>query len=89
MKDKSTKTIQKGESSRSLPFHLFLLKFIYNYSYWSKITYFPIYVWTEGHIPFRCFTGVINTGKTPKGSTSARLRDDQSTNKTVYCIMTI
>ncbi len=38
-------------------------------------TFLYYYVWTEGHIPFRCFTGIVHTGKTPYGSTLARQWD--------------
>ncbi len=56
--EKSATRERRGRTL-NLPLHSHLLYFIYYYSYWSKLPYFPIlYVWTEGHIPFRYFTGI-------------------------------
>ncbi len=65
-----------GEKPSTLPQPLVthLLYFIYDYSYWPKLPYFPIlYVWTERHIPFRYFTGIGVYRKKPQGGFPVRL----------------
>ena len=65
MKDKSMRTREEWERTHNLPFHLFYLNLFKTILIGLKLPTNLFYVWTEGHIPFRCFTGVINTGKTP------------------------